>query len=129
MMGSNVFNEEAVTVLNKVLQTINVTIVISSDMAYHKSLAELRQLYDKINAVPVDAIRFTKPNRVANFAEYCKVKTQDIINYVNEHASIDSWIAIDDITLNIESNHFIRITDGWLKQSYLTEIFDKLVPC
>lgn len=95
------FSEEAVNVLNEIIQETDCEIVISSDWRHHASLKEMQEMYlsRKIIKAPIDVtghVRYTSAYKLEDN------RIEEILNWIDTNRvkyNISKWVAVDDMNL------------------------------
>lgn len=92
------FNEKCVKAFNKILTSIEVDIVLSSDWKKHWTIEELDIIFKNNGVIqsPVDKT----PNTPISMSWIEKNRMSDIESYLRQNDLIDSnWIIIDDLNV------------------------------
>ena len=103
------FDLKAIKILNKILETTDAEIVISSDWRLHATLEELGEYYTSQGIIkkPIGFTKcwgeFPKPeefswSRTDNTEQ---VRSLEILQYLKDNPDITHWVAIDDLHMGI----------------------------
>ena len=102
------FNKKAIKVLNKIIESTNCEIVISSDWKLHGSLVELQAYYKEqgIAKMPFSMTRTCEEidrqfwNRNFRFnANLEQERSFEIRNWLTNNPEVTSWVAVDDLNM------------------------------
>jgi hypothetical protein len=101
------FDKGAVNILNSILEITNASIVLSSDWRLFSTLEEMKEYYmdQKIIKYPIDFtsnlknINLKEFNSLLNNDEYAKIRTLEILDYLDNNPNITEWVAIDDLDM------------------------------
>jgi hypothetical protein len=106
------FDQECVSILNNILDTFpNIEIVVSSDWRlYEEDLLTMQYHYSEmgVKKFPIDYTPDLSNDK--SVRQYkAKMRTKEILQYCQEHqAEIETWVAIDDLELNLPKNFFVK---------------------
>ena len=106
------FDQECVSILNNILDTFpNTEIVVSSDWRlFEVDLLTTQYHYIQmgVKKFPIDYTPdLSNDKSVRQFK--AKMRAKEILKYCKEHqAEIETWVAIDDLDLNLPANNFVK---------------------
>lgn len=106
------FDQECVSILNNILDTFpNTEIVVSSDWRlYEEDLLTMQYHYIQmgVKKFPIDYTPDLSNDK--SVRQYkAKMRANEILKYCQEHqAEIETWVAIDDLDLNLPANNFVK---------------------
>ena len=101
------FDADCVKVLNDILTSTAADIVVTSDWKHSKNLAEIGDFY-AAQGVIVRPIGCTASLRTAHDTLH-QQRAAEIVHWVKTYPGIDSWIAVDD--LHMQLAHFAWAQD------------------
>ena len=105
------FDSGCVKILNQIIEKTAAEIVVSSDwrLIDHDLLA--MQYHYKEMGITKEPIGFTPDlsNDKSLRQDKAKMRAKEILQYCQEHqAEIETWVAIDDLDLNLPANNFVK---------------------
>ena len=101
------FDPDCVKVLNHILAATAADIVVTSDWKHSKNLAEIGDFYEE-QGVIVRPIGCTPSLRTAHDTLH-QQRAAEIAHWVETYPGIDSWIAVDDLYMQLA--HFAWAQD------------------
>ena len=104
------FDNKAVKVLNKILETTGAEIVVSSDWRFHGTLEELGEYYilQGIMKKPIATTEifkdiFPKEWSTLRFrADLELERYMEIDNWLKNHPEVTHWVAVDDLDMSVD---------------------------
>lgn len=126
------FDEEAVSVLNEIIDETDCEIVVSSDWRFHTTLKGLRELYKErgIKKLPISMTSTSKETHPSSLIE--KNRANEILRWVNDRVwdGSETWVAVDDLNLYdyLDDSNYIKTVDlfGITQMGVKEEIVNKL---
>ena len=122
------FDQEAVTILNNIVEQTNCEIVVSSDWKLHWTLIELREIF-KLNGISKEIFAVTDNLSVFNSSNRVLLRATEIAAYVTVN-DIKNYCAVDDLDLTfyLKSNFVLCENAAYegLKENSLKE---KIIKC
>ena len=119
------FDLKAVKVLNKILETTNAEIVVSSDWRLHANLEELGEYYTSKGIIkkPIAVTDFFKdiyPKEWSGLrfrAELELERSMEIGHWLENHPEVTHWVAVDDLNMSVKflGDRFASKDDSNLK--------------
>jgi hypothetical protein len=94
------FDDDAIKVLNEIVDETDCEIVISSDWRHHATLEELQELY-KVRDIKKSPIGVTGLIQSFKLEES---RVEEIQNFLSSHPEIEKWVAVDDMDLSTLGN-------------------------
>lgn len=134
LLDSYPFDRKAVKVLNDILMKTGAEIVLSSDWKLHHDLKELKIIFD-MNCLIKSPIDVTPD--FSNSGKYDpwsystpsleSIRRSEINTYLREHSSINRYVIVDD--LQLEMPNFIRCPypEEGIKQTGIKEKIIKML--
>lgn len=106
------FDQEAVKVLNEVLERTGAEIVVSSDWKLHGTVEELGEYYESQGIIkkPIDrTLNLDKFDPDSAGLYYWKgwserMRISEIEKYLADHPGITHWVAVDDLNMSVQAN-------------------------
>ena len=115
------FDLKAIKILNKILETTDAEIVISSDWRLHATLEELGEYYTLKGIIkkPIAVTDFFKdiyPREWSSLrfrADIELERSMEIEHWLENHPEVTNWVAIDDLNMSPEflSKYFSHSED------------------
>jgi hypothetical protein len=122
------FDTKAVKTLNEILRITDAEIVVSSDWRLHATVEELGQYYE-LQGVIKKPIGITKTlaecNTPKDFIwsrqwDLEQTRSFEIHQYLKEHSSITSWVAIDDLDMGKAGKYYsMEFTHDWGLENFV----------
>lgn len=101
------FDPDCVRVLNDILAATAADIVVTSDWKHSKNLAEIGDFYEAQGVITRPIGCTASLNQ--RFATVQQQRAAEITHWINGHAGIASWVAVDD--LGMQLNHLVWAQD------------------
>lgn len=104
------FDLKAIKILNKILETTDAEIVISSDWRLHATLEELGEYYTLKGIIkkPIAVTDFFKdiyPREWSGMrfrADIELERSMEIGHWLENHPEVTHWVAVDDLNMSVE---------------------------
>jgi hypothetical protein len=122
------FDTKAIKVLNSILEITGAEIIVSSDWRTYATLEELGQYYE-LQGVIKKPIGITKTlaecNTPKDFIwsrqwDLEQTRSFEIHQYLKEHPSITSWVAIDDLDMGKTGKYYsMEFTHDWGLENFV----------
>ena len=104
------FDLKAIKILNKILETTDAEIVISSDWRLHATLEELGEYYTLKGIIkkPIAVTDFFKdiyPREWSSLrfrADIELERSMEIGHWLENHPEVTHWVAVDDLNMSVE---------------------------
>lgn len=104
------FDLKAIKILNKILETTDAEIVISSDWRLHANLEELGEYYTSQGIIkkPIavtDLVKNIYPKEWSTLrfrADLELERSMEIQHWLENHPEVTHWVAVDDLNMSVE---------------------------
>jgi len=104
------FDLKAFKILNKILETTDAEIVVSSDWRFHANLEELGEYYTSQGIIkkPIAVTDFFKdiyPREWSSLrfrADIELERSMEIGHWLENHPEVTHWVAVDDLNMSVE---------------------------
>jgi len=104
------FDLKAIKILNKILETTDAEIVVSSDWRFHANLEELGEYYTSQGIIkkPIAVTDFFKdiyPREWSSLrfrADIELERSMEIGHWLENHPEVTHWVAVDDLNMSVE---------------------------
>lgn len=123
------FDLKAIKILNKILETTDAEIVISSDWRLHATLEELGEYYTSQGIIkkPIGFTKcwgdFDKPEKFAwsGTDNTEQVRSLEILQYLKDNPDITHWVAVDDLHMgtHVANSSYGPFDRDWGLQNFV----------
>lgn len=126
------FDQECVSILNNILDTFpNTEIVVSSDWRlFEDDLLTMQYHYIQMGVKKFPIAYTPDLSNDKSVRQYkAKMRAKEILQYCQEHqAEIETWVAIDDLDLNLPTNNFVKTNTefGLSEPNIMQEVIEKI---